>query len=174
MTPGHVSQVSESKSKQCQMHHLTSGCRTEPLFLPELFAWPENHQAFKMRQGNPLQPFGLPEASQQQPSFPSVLCRGLGQEPGSAEAAVKSRAACAEASLEMQELEVNGLDTSPAQPPQSYMLSSASAVPLVPLLGRAVLNPYPSSLPGQHSCILRREDAEHPWSRVPMPLPLPA
>lgn len=68
-----------------------------------------------MRQGNSSQPFGLLQPSRQQPSFPSALCRGLGQEAGSAGAAVKSRAACAEDSLEMQELEVNGLSTSPAQ-----------------------------------------------------------
>lgn len=100
------------------MHCLTSGCRTEPFFLPDLFAWPEDHWAFRVRQGNSSQPFGLPQPSRQQPSFPSVLCRGLGQEPGSAGAAVKSRAVCAEASLEIQELEVKGLGTSPVQLPQ--------------------------------------------------------
>lgn len=72
-----------------------------------------------MRQGNSSQPFELPQPSRQQSSFPSAFCRGLGQQPGSAGAAVKTRAACAEASLEMQELEVKGLGMmSPVQPLQ--------------------------------------------------------
>lgn len=107
------------------MHRLTTGCRTEPFFLPDLVAWPEANQAFRVRQGNSSQSFGLPQPSRHQPSFPSALCRGLGQEPGSAGAPVKSRAACAEASLEMQELELKGLGTVDARLIPSHTLGAS-------------------------------------------------
>lgn len=46
-------------------------------------------------------------------------------------------------------------------------------MPLVLLSSCTIPVPCPSSPPGWHSCIARREDAEHPWSRVPTPPQLP-
>lgn len=53
------------------------------------------------------------------------------------------------------------------------MLASALAVPSVPLPACAALALFHGSPPGWHGCITRREDAEHPWTRVPMPPQLP-
>lgn len=80
------------------MYCLTSEYRTEPFFLPDLFAWLEDHP-------NPLGCCSLPDSNISSPQHPA---KGLGKSP----AAVKSRAACAEASLEMQKLEVKELGTS--------------------------------------------------------------
>lgn len=86
------------------MYCLTSEYRTEPFFLPDLLAWLEDHS-------NHLGYHSLPNSTFLPTQHP---VKGLGKSP----AAVKSRAACAEASLEMQKLEVKELGTSPAQPPQ--------------------------------------------------------
>ena len=69
---------------------------------------------------------------------------------------------------------MKGLGTTPAQLPQGEMFTSAPAVPSVPLPGRAALTPYQGLPPGRHSCITRREDDEHPWTRAPMPACPPA
>lgn len=103
-----------------------------PFFLPDLFAWIEDHP-------NPLGCHSLPNCNL---SSPQHSVKGLGKSL----AAVKSRAACAEASLEMQKLEVKELGTSPAQPPQpqpcpwrcSPAVQSLSHVPVHPPGGTAV------------------------------------
>lgn len=135
------------------MHCLTSGYRTEPFFLPNLFAWLEDHP-------NPLGCRSLPNSNL---SSPQHSAKGLGKSP----AAVKSRAACAEASLEMQKLEVKELGTSPAQPPQpqpcpwccSPAVQSLSHVPAHHLGGTAVsqgermLSTPGTGYPHHHSCL---------------------
>lgn len=153
MTPGHFFQLCRAVAEPCRMHCLTSGYRTEPFFLPNLFAWLEDHP-------NPLGCCSLPNSNL---SSPQHSAKGLGKSP----AAVKSRAACAEASLEMQKLEVKELGTSPAQPPQpqpcpwccSPAVQSLSHVPAHHLGGTAVsqgermLSTPGAGYPHHHSCL---------------------
>lgn len=137
------------------MYCLTSEHRTEPFFLPDHFAWLEDHPS-------PLGCCNLPNSNL---SSPQHSAKSLGKSL----AAVKSRAACAEDSLEMQNLEVKELDTSPAQPPQPQLCPWCYS-PAVQS-GDTIL--YPSSPPEWHSCITRQEDAEHPWTVVATPPQLP-
>lgn len=129
------------------MYCLTSGYRTEPFSLPDLFAWLEDHP-------NPLGCRSLPDSNLSPPQHPA---KGLGKSP----AAVRSRAACAEASLQMQKLEVRELSTSPAQPPQPQPCPWCCS-PAVQSLCHVPAHPQGGTAVPQGERMLSSPGAEHP------------